>query len=59
VRQAWVTEEKFPLSGDKKARESEQEECRRPRKSMHQLETRQQGKVSRMSTGDIGQARTN
>ncbi|KAJ7886478.1 hypothetical protein B0H14DRAFT_3730749 [Mycena olivaceomarginata] len=52
VRLKFKTEEKHTLSGDEKARESEQDKERQQRKSTHSLEARRRGKVSITRKGD-------
>jgi hypothetical protein len=52
------TEQKHTQTKDKKARDSEQGKDRKQRKSMHFLETRRQGKVSKTRMGDRGKAHT-
>jgi hypothetical protein len=58
VRQPWAIKEKHAPAGDNKARESEQDEHRQPRKSTHQLETRRHVKVSKMRSGNCRKAHT-
>jgi hypothetical protein len=54
-----VTKGRHTPTRDKKARESQRDENRQPRESMHLLETVREGKVSKMSTGNRGKAHTN